>query len=175
MVFGFFKKKDVHDVIANNLLKFAWDDYVGDMEANAVKASGIRIDLFKVEVLCLFVFSTIYAFSIWANKVGYPENDYNSIIEKFHANVKNQCEKMSKPREAFNLIMHRIKQYDAAQKIDMRKNSQGLASMELPSLFVSCLVNSGEEIPYEFMPSASTRFHNIISTVDGLLTKIHNA
>lgn len=175
MVFGFFKKKDVHEVIAYNLIEFAWDDYVGDMETNAVKVSGISIDSFKVEVLCLFVFSTIYAFSLWANKVGYPANDYNSIVEKFHANVKKRCEKMSKPREAYILILQRIKQYDEAQKIDMRKNSQGFVSMELPSLFVSCLVDSGKEIPYEFMPSASTRFHNVISAVDGLLTKIHNA
>ena len=59
------------DRLAQALIVIAWDSHVGSIEAAVVKAKGISLNLYTVEILCFSIFATVYGFSIWSEKNNY--------------------------------------------------------------------------------------------------------
>ena len=95
-------------------------------------------------------------------------------MRKFYALIATQCQSSKNPNEFYSIISLRIRQYFEAQRIDMDKTAKGFASMELPSSFVSFLVNANEEPPYELMSGVTIRLQLGVESVSKVFDELMN-
>lgn len=172
-MFGFFKApRPTLETLSEALFKLAWNNDTGKKEDEAVKNSGVNPNVFKVEILCLSIFSAVYGYSIWSGRKNLSQEQQEIIMGKFYALIAEQCKTSPKPETLNALISQRIRKYFEVQEADIENTEQGVISMELPRTFVTFLTDSPSNIPYELMLSVSPRISSGVTAVEKILTEL---
>lgn len=171
-MFGFGKKKPTFEVLGMALMQVGWNAELEENERNAVRQSGVNLNIYQGEIICLSLFSAVYAFSIWSSERSLTQDQVKTVMSSFYAFVEQQCSELPMSSEMYELISNRMKQYHAAQEIDEEAAMDNALSLELPRVFVTSLAVGQSEPPMELMAGVTPRFHGVMDAAESILNDL---